>query len=329
MISYGTLQPFRLRRIVNIALLFFALVGCTSQNSDYKDRVVLRVNKAELSAEAFAEQLAERLKLFNALSAKDSAVVAQAKNAIIQDFVVQVVTQEWATANQVFVRKELLDAEVAKVRQSYPDDIAFRTALANEGLSYSKWEDRLKHTLLERLVLDTLRKDFKPVPESALLSLYQKNKTRYQRPAAVRLRQVVLSNEADAERIKKELASVKTLASLATKFSVTADSATSGDVGWIEKGQFEIFDVAFRMSVGQRSGVVKSPFGYHIFEVTDRRPAKTLSFEEARKSVEREVLAAHEQEHYSLWLEGLILKARVFKDDEFLKQIKVQSRGTK
>lgn len=305
------------------------LGGCTKDFSQYKNRPVVKVNTSELSATEFSELLVNRMKMFNSLSAKDSAIINQAKSAIIRDFIVKTITTDWARANQIFVRKELLTEETTRLRKQYPDDIAFRRALAKEGLSYDVWEERVNYGLLERLVLNELRKSIKMPTSNELQEYYQKNKTLYQTPAGTRLKQVVLNSELSAQRVKHELDRGKSLSELAKMYSTTPEGQQGGDIGWVEKGGLDIFDAAHKMRVGQRSGIVKSPFGYHIFEVTAKRPAKTSSFEEVKKKVEAAVFADREQEVYSSWLEDLVLKARVFKDDELIKQVHVHTRGSR
>ena len=282
-----------------------------------------------MTAEEFSERLASRLNMFNALSARESAVISQAKNAVTRDFIIQVVTQEWAQNKQLFVRKEQVDNEVALVRKQYPDDISFRKVLVSAGITYDKWEERLKYTLLERMVLDEIKKNIKKPSPEELKAYYQNNKQHYSVPAGVRLRQIVLDTDENAQRIKKELASGKQLKDLAKKFSITDEASLGGDLGWIEKGYLDIFDAAFRMTVGQRSQIVKSPFGYHIFEVTAKRSLKNQSLEEVRSKIENALIAEREQASYSSWLEEQTLKSHIFKDDEFLKQIRVQTRGHK
>jgi peptidyl-prolyl cis-trans isomerase C len=309
------------------SLAIFLFLGCTQDGTGYKNRVVARVNNESLTAENFSERLASRLRVFNDLSAKDSAVIAQAKAAIIQDFIVQVVTKEWAQNHQIFVRKEQLDEEVKNILKQYPDEIAFRKALADSGLTYDRWEENLKFTLLERLVSVEIRKNMPPPKEDDLKSFYQANKNLFSQSPAVRLRQIVVDNENTAQRIQKELSSGKSLATLAKKFSITSEASNGGDVGWIEKGFLEAFDNAFKMNVGQRSPIVKSSFGFHIYEVIAKRPAKVLGFDEVKKKIEGQLTARAEQSIYSSWLENEVLKAHVHKDEEFIKSIKVQTRS--
>src|SRR6185437_12035048 len=111
-----------------------------------------------------------------------------------------------AQKQQIFVRKGTLDKEIAGIEKNYPDHISFRKALADQGLTFSQWSERLESTILEREVMAELRKPIKaPTPEE-IRDYYQANKATFLAPPAVHLRQIVVSSENTAELVKKELA---------------------------------------------------------------------------------------------------------------------------
>ena len=100
--------------------------------------------------------------------------------------------------------------------------------------------------------------------------------------------------EQDAARIKAEklLAQVKQdpakFAKLAKQFSQDPGSAAKGgDLGLFGRGMmvkpFE--EAAFSLKQGEISALVKSDFGYHIIMLTAIKPARVLSFEEAREGI--------------------------------------------
>lgn len=313
-----------IRTLIICVALFIA--GCTPSR-EYLHRVVVQVNDKKLTAEEFSEALANHLKSFNALSAKDSAVVVAAKNMVVENFIVRVLTEEWAQKNQIFVRKEDLDAEIARVRSSYPDDISFRKALSNEGMTYEQWEERVKQTTLEKLVVKSLQKNVTPPTDKEVADYYAANKSEFYEKPQVKLRQIVLATEENAKKIQEELRRGRKFEDLAKKFSITPEGANGGVIGWIDYGSMNIFDTTMRLGVGQRTPIVKSPFGYHIMEVLGKRPARTLTLQEVEKQIRRSILEAREQAYYAKWLEEQVLKARVYKDEEYLKQIQVQTRG--
>src|SRR5690606_21486664 len=96
------------------------------KNNSYSTRDVIKVNEASLSAKDFAISLAGRLKVYDALTVKDENVIKRIKEAVINDFIVQKVTEDYAKRNGVLVRKEDFEAEINAVRSVYPDDLTFK-----------------------------------------------------------------------------------------------------------------------------------------------------------------------------------------------------------
>jgi parvulin-like peptidyl-prolyl isomerase len=97
-------------------------------------------------------------------------------------------------------------------------------------------------------------------------------------------------------------------------------------VGWVEKGLTDIFEPAFRMKQGQRSPVFKSSFGWHIFEVTGRKPSRIKPYAEAKDQIKSILMEKREQSLYLAWLEEQVRKARVFKDQAFIDALKVETK---
>jgi parvulin-like peptidyl-prolyl isomerase len=141
------------------------------------------------------------------------------------------------------------------------------------------------------------------------------------------VRQILVATESDAKAIEGELKHGKKMTELAKKFSISPEGPQGGMVGWIEKGITETFEPAFRMKIGQRSSIMKSSFGYHIFEVTGRKPSHTKAFKDVKKEIERILMEKKQQSLYLAWLETQVRKARVFKDQAFIDALKVETRS--
>src|SRR5690606_7733628 len=152
-----------------------------------------------------------------------------------------------------------------------------------------------KSRLLQKKVFQNLATKTQPPTEEELRSYYNTNKETFKRKAQVRIRQIVFDNEDAANRLYHSLSPSMNFADLAKQYSVAPEAKDGGDVGWIEKGTLDVFDKAFNMRVGQRSGVLKSPYGYHIFEVTGKRAEQPLRFEDVRSQLDR--IARGNKEH--------------------------------
>lgn len=305
------------------------LFSCTKHKESYENEIILRVNSScELTAGQLADQLARRLKDFNSLTARSEAQINSTKGTILNDFIVSCLTEEYAKSKGIFVRKEALDAQIKLVKGQYPDDIAFRQSLIEAQQTFDEWVKSTKEKLLERLVVESLRDSItKPTPEE-IKNYYNQNTAQFERPAQFQISQIVLDTEDQAKLIESELKRGKKFSDLAKKFSISPEGPDGGDLGWIERGVHEMFDPAFRLGIGQRTGIIKTPFGYHILMLTGRRPAKTIPLKDSEKKIQQILMAQREQDVYSKWLEAEILRARVYKNEEVIRAIKVFSRSS-
>ncbi len=312
-----------------LVLLFIgvALYFNLHKKSSLSDTVLIRVNGSALTAGELSEQLARSLEEYDNVMARDSSVVEFQKSRIIEGFIHKTLLVEWAKQNNISVSDQEINKEIDAVRSNYPDDISFNEALAVSKQTLSDWKKVLSEKILQKKVFAVLMKDVAEPSEEDLRSYYNSNKEQFKVSAQIRLRQVVLTDEDTAQRIYHSIDSKTNFEELAKKFSTSPDAKVGGDTGWIDEGALDIFDKAFNMRVGQRSGVMKSPYGFHIFEVIGKKPEGTLTFEEARKKIYRILMGNKENALYSGWLEQQIRNAKVFKNTDAIRAIQVTPAG--
>ena len=138
------------------------------------------------------------------------------------------------------------------------------------------------------------------IPDAKLREYYDSNKERYSRPEQVRARHILLKTEgkddaavkAQAEDIVKQLRGGADFAEMARKYSEDEGSkASGGDLGLFSRGRMvpEFEQAAFSMPVNQISDPVKSQFGYHIIQVTEKQPAFQMEFGLVKDQIYREL----------------------------------------
>ncbi|AFX99730.1 peptidylprolyl isomerase [Bdellovibrio bacteriovorus] len=302
-----------------------ALAGCPSSYQKLSTKPVEKVNDHVLTSKQFANQLARRLRNFDALAAKDPNNIHRIKEEILRDFLVKSLTLDWARAQSIVISENTLDKEVDKLRANYPDDLSFRRALALENLSFSEWREELRYSLVEREVFKKINEKVKAPTEEEIKRYYEDNKDRYKRKERVYLRQIVVDEDAKADAIKVDL-KTGDFAELARKYSITPEAKQGGVVGWIEKGSVDYFDPLFNVGSGVQT--IKSPFGIHLIRVEKKAPASTLSLEEVKPQIIRALRAQREQAEYVAWLDAQLRSSKVLKDYELMNSIKVDTRGT-
>lgn len=300
--------------------------GCISSTNKIAVQAVVTVNGESLSAKQFAEGLTVKLRGRDAISVKNPANVRRAKEEVISSFVSSQLFRSWAKENSVVVSDEELEAEIATIKKSYPDTIAFREILARENLDYGRWKETVRTSLLEKRVYAFLAKDITPPEQKDIESYFKSNQQEFSRKPQVHIRQLVVRKDEDAQSILKRAQQKKDLADLAKEFSIMPEASKGGDIGWIEKGTLEVFDKAFSMTKGALSSVIKSPYGFHILQVIDRRPETQLKIEDVRGEIKRRLMADREQALFTRWLEDQVKAARVLRNEELIGSVTVETQ---
>jgi peptidyl-prolyl cis-trans isomerase C len=313
-----------LKALALIPLL--VLGGCDFNRPSLSKKIVLDVNGRQMSAKEFAQELAFRLKDQDALSAKDPKMLKVTKDQISEEFLVQTLSEAWAKDNGVVVKAEEIDAQIAEIQKSYPDDSSFQQAISDQGMTFKAWRERLQNTMLQKLVARKVVEAAPSVTEAEMQQYYNEHRQQFEVPESAQVRQITVATESDAKAMEAELKKGKKMADLAKKYSISPEAAQGGNVGWVEKGLTDIFEPAFRMKQGQRSPVFKSSFGWHIFEVMGRKPSRIKTYSEAKDQIKSILMEKREQSLYLAWLEEQVRKARVFKDQAFIDALKVETK---
>lgn len=180
-------------------------------------------------------------------------------------------------------RKELLN--------QMADAIIFSEAAKNAGLDRRsdiafqlKWQGM--QTLLQAYLQQISSKW--DLSEKAMQTYYNTHKNEFVQAAAAKTRHILTETEGDALTAALQIYKTKDFGKVASEYSRDPNTANNGgELGWVEKGMMAVsVDKAINEAkVGSLVGPVKSEFGWHIIEVTDRRPAKQLSFSEASDEV--------------------------------------------
>lgn len=318
-----------------VCVVLATSLGCTSSKNQVENTVVLQVNDRKLTVHDFSERLARKLRNFDALSAKDPGNLLRSKDDIVRQFIMESLVQDYALIKQISVQDQELNKEVNDIRSSYPDDVSFRNVLAEENISFANWQEQLRMSILQKKVFNSISTESQAKKVSAkendlaLHKLYDENKERYRRKERIYLRQIVTDDLGKANDLKEAIKK-KDFASIATKFSVSPEAKNGGLVGWIEKGSVDIFDKAFLLPPGGVSQVLESSYGFHILKVEKKAPAGFATFEEVKPVLEQTLSAQREQADYTAWLDKQIRASRVFKNNELIRAIVVDTKlGTK
>ncbi|MBR0666300.1 peptidylprolyl isomerase [Roseomonas hellenica] len=108
----------------------------------------------------------------------------------------------------------------------------------------------------------------------------------------VHARHILVATEAEAREALREVQGGADFAAVATRRSTGPGAQQGGDLGFFKRGDLvpEFAAAAFALQPGQVSeNPVRTPFGWHVIRVEERRTAPPQPFEEARDAIRQQL----------------------------------------
>lgn len=232
-------------------------------------------------------------------------VVAVIKRQIVEDFIIQTSYEKFAAENNIFVKKETLDQAFDDLVKSYPDRESFEIFLNEAGLKVADIRSSVKDKLLRDLVREHILKDFKSdITEEMLKKFYDDNKSNFKREKQLHLKQIVVEHEEEALKVQDllKIGKNKNYETLAQKYSLAPEKIKGGDLGWVTITDYPAFAEAEKTSNGQITPIIKSPNGYHIFKVVNRRNAQELAYNSVKNDIKADLERAEKEKYVAQWL---------------------------
>ncbi len=175
--------------------------------------------------------------------------------------------------------------------------------------------------LMERTELEDLADRIR-FPESALVLYFEENRGRYRTPERVRIRQIVVEDEAKARQLRAQLGEGADFASLAAEESLAPEAGEGGLLPAFARGEMpEVFDEAFKLRPGGLSRVLESPYGFHLFRSEARIPAKNPELTDVRDAVRMDLEQKRLAELHRGWLRGLRRNANIRVNERLLETL--------
>jgi peptidyl-prolyl cis-trans isomerase C len=213
-------------------------------------------------------------------------------------------------------RMRLLDEMVAG-ELFYLD--AIENGMDNNG-DFQKIVEEAKHNLLQSFAIQQLVSQAK-VTDEEMKAYYEANKEAYISEHAVTARHILVESEAEGNKAIEEIDNGLDFSDAAKKYSTCPSGASGGGLGSFTKGKMvpEFEEAAFNLEVGQKSGLVKTQFGYHVILVDQIDEANQKSYEDVEAEIRKTLMREKQNELYFEKVEALKKVYKVEINEEGLK----------
>ncbi len=229
-------------------------------------------------------------------------------------------------ALKVAVPDSDVDGRIKQIQGQFPNEQAFTKALGDQHVTIQQLKDDQRQQMLVAKVIDSQVNSKVNITQKDVEDFFGKNPDKFQQPESVHAQHILIlvkqgadaatkaKAKAEAEAILKQIRAGADFAALAKSKSQDPGSAQNGgDLGFFGKGQMvpQFEEAAFKLKDGQVSGVVESPFGFHIIKTLEHRPARTVPLEDAREQITQYLKQEQASQKTVAYVDQLKAKSRI------------------
>ena len=245
------------RRVAVLLLVSVTLLAACKRKPSVPPDVVARVNERMLTLADFKRYLDRNA------GTDLSQLNPEVASALLDQFVEEIIVSEYAAAHGIEVPADKIAAAV-------------RT---EAGATVVEKRDEMRR---EKLLADLSAKVPDPAQQE-IQAFYGQHQGDFRSEEEVRVRQILVHDEALAKEILDKLKAGVSFADLSNEHSRAPNAKRGGEIGFVSRGELpKMFEEEiFRLQPGQISEVIRTDTSFHIFKVDERRAAGTLDLQAA------------------------------------------------
>lgn len=306
----------RVRMRIAAATAALALIvtaaGCGTSDA------VAKVNGEKITREEFdgIVEVAKKQDTTLASLKEGDAMLLQYKRMILDSMIEAVLVRQEAKRVGIKVTDKDIDAKLAEIKASYPDENSFNEVVKQSGMTM----EQIRQSISDQLIYQALYDKVAPAPkisEDQLKKYYEENKTtQFTKEPEAHLQHILFAenDKATAEKVLKEIQGGADFGALAAKYSTDPGSKNSGgDLGSAPTSKYvkEFQEAADKLKVGEVSGLVKSQFGWHIIKKLGETPGGIQPYEEVKDLIKSTLEQEARTKAWNDYLAKLKEKAKI------------------
>lgn len=185
----------------------------------------------------------------------------------------------------------------------------------------AKVEDFKRAMVIDALLEKELRGK-EEVSDSEVQRYYQENQDHFTEPREVKLRHIVVNSEPILKDVLMKLSKGEGFEKLASTYNIDRSREDGGNLGYIRRGQLaplfaQFEEAAFSLrKKGEVSEVVKTPYGYHLIELEDRRGTALRPFDQVREKIRFFLQSKKKQDAYLQYVKEAKSRAKIIVNEK-------------
>lgn len=306
-----------------LALAAVVLAACPEQVRPKADaNAIATINGEVISKNEFEVELSRELQAMEGVPPRTPEQTEPFKQALLETLIERTLLLHAAKTAQVSVTPDEVDRRVLALASEYPAG-SFDAALAQGQTTRSELERKTKEQLTIEKLFEKEVYARVAVTEDQIRRYYDEHPNDFTEPEQVRASQIVVKGLDDAKKLQQQLWAGKKFPDLARRYSLGPEARVGGDLGFFSRGIMppQMEEQLFKLPVGQVSEVVSTDYGFHLFKVMEKKPARKRELPEVRSAIEKKLLTELREKAQKDYLKQLRASAVVEVNNEALQSV--------
>lgn len=323
-------SPVQSILILLLVTLLLVVSGCNNSSKKQsaiipEEETIAVINNKKITLARFQQQLHFFIQQYRELITVDEKQLDEIKEIVINQLIDDELMAQEASRKGIHVSREEVETIMAESLSSY-EQSNFAMILKASDLKEEEWKALLQRYLVQKKLVQEEVIDKIPITKREIRSYYQKHSAEMVRPQAIKVRNITLSTEEEADAIRSQLLRGKNFKQLIRQHSISPDKVLDGDLGYISRGEFpeemesEIFKKKFIRFKPSYTEVIRSQDGFHVLKLEKYRSYKRLTLEQTKPKIKQILLEEKWNHYYTTWLEKLRKRATISIDRAMLKR---------
>lgn len=308
----GTDNIFIISRVLLCLVVSGFIVSCDKLDVFSRPHVAT-VNGEKIYLDDYQARLDKKMHMVPEEFLNQPGYMEKFEEEVLDLMIMEKIMSLRANELKVSVSNNELENKIREIREDYGDD--FAGLFAAGKINYEKWKAGLKEEMiLQKLVALDVNAKIK-ISDDEIESHFKEHRNDYKTDLRARVFQIVVVDMAAAEKAVERLKSGEDFAKVAVDVSISPEARRGGDLGFMTRWIMpEPLDkTIFSLPLNTISPVVQSPYGFHVFKVTEMQRAREANLADVREDVIADIRLQKEEAAYTAWLEDLRRQAVITK----------------
>jgi len=323
---------------LNLILMMLMIVNCSKEDesrsqkaaASFADSTVVAIvngdpihySDVDKAIKQFTNQLGNDTTQFKNLQS-DTALWKDALEWIVS---VRLLAQQ---AQQLNIKADSIEIEMVMqtIKRRFPYEQKFLDALSDAELTLEQYKINLAKELMVRKLLEKeIGSQLKDISDEEALKYYNEHGEELKQTEQIRAHHILfkVAETADPEKVKsvenkalrilEKIKKGEDFEALARQHSEDPFSALKGgDLGFFAPGDMikNFEDAAVALQVGQISSLVRTPLGFHIIRLDERKASQIAPFQEVKVYIKLKLKQKQSDDLFQQYVEQLKSKADI------------------